>query len=236
MIRSFLSSAVFRRRASLLPPGVDVSAYRPGTPRRLRLRAKFRTPEDAIVMGCVAHLVPVKGHPTLLEALSEVPKVILWIAGRVMDETYVDGLKAQARKLGLENRVVFLGGIDDVPALLAELDIFVLPTWDAWRMEGCPVALLEAMASGLACVATDIPGSRDVIGSGQNGLLVPPRNPAALGEAIRRLALDPDMRREMGRTARERVEDRYSIEREVHAYEVLYEEALRVRSVASKPS
>ena len=101
---------------------------------------------------------------------------------------------------GLESRVAFLGEIRDVPAFLAELDVFVLPTWDEWRMEGRPVALLEAMSSGRACVASDIPGSRDAVQNGQRGSR-PPRDPDALAEAIDRLGRNAGQRRGLGQAA-----------------------------------
>ena len=122
--------------------------------------------------------------------------------------------------------VEFLGEIRDVPALLVELDVFALPTWDQGRMEGCPVALLEAMASGRACVATDIPGSRDIVVPGKSGMLVRPRDAASLADALGRLSADARLRRDLGAAARERMLDVFSLEREVRAYEDLYAEAL----------
>jgi glycosyltransferase involved in cell wall biosynthesis len=111
-------------------------------------------------------------------------------------------------------------------ALLAEADIFALPTWAKWRMEGCPVALLEAMACGKACVATDIPGSRDLVEPGTSGLLAAPQDPLALAGALRQLAASPTLRRQLGAAARRRVLDHFTIEREVAAHQALYDEIL----------
>jgi glycosyltransferase involved in cell wall biosynthesis len=174
----------------------------------------------------VAHLVPVKGHPTLLQALAQTPEVQLWVAGKALDEDYALELHRQAEELGLEGRVHFLGGVSDVPALLAEADIFVLPTWGRWRMEGCPVALLEAMACGKACIATDVPGARDLLVHHECGMLVPPEDPSALGQALCTLAQEAKLRRSYGQAARRRVEERYTIEREVENHQALYEEIL----------
>ena len=226
MIRSFFDGPTLRKRSVLLPPGVDAERYRPDAPRRLDLRKKFGVPPGDVVVGCVAQLLPVKGHLTLIQAVAAVPGIRLWLAGRELDPEYAAALRRAVREANVEDRVEFLGEIRDVPALLVELDIFALPTWDEGRMEGCPVALLEAMASGRACVATDIPGSRDIVVPGQSGMLVRPRDAAALAEALGRLAGDPRLRQDLGAAATARMLDVFSIEREVRAYEDLYAEAL----------
>src|SRR5262249_3166864 len=167
--------------------------------------------------------VPIKGHPTLIEAMVHAPGVHLWLAGRELDEGYASALRRQVAEAGLADRVAFLGGVDDVPAFLAELDVFALPTPTG---EGCPVALLEAMASGLACVAADVPGSRDVIENGRSGILVPPRDAAEMGRALQSLARDAGRRCELGAAGRARALEHFSIPGEVAAYEAMYSEVL----------
>ena len=226
MMRRFFDGAVLRHRSVLLPRGVDAERFRPDVPARLALRAKLGVPPGDVVIGCVAHLLPVKGHLTLIQAVASVPKARLWLAGRELDPEHAGALHRAVRELRLEERVQFLGEIRDVPALLSELDVFALPTWAEWRMEGSPVALLEAMAGGVASVATDIPGSRDIVEPGRSGLLVPPRDPAALAEALGELARDERRRAELGEAARARVLDAFSIDREVRAHEELYADVL----------
>ncbi len=226
MLREFFSSALFRRKAVLVPRGVDSERFRPGAPRLLALREKLGVEPGAVVVGCIAQLLPVKGHPTLLESIAGVPDAHLWLAGKELDEKYASELRRQIRDLNLDGRVSFLGDVQDVASLLAELDVFALPTWDRWRMEGCPVALLEAMSSGLPCVATDIPGSRDIVEPDRSGILVAPRDAGALAGALRRLAGDARRRREIGEAARARVLASYTIEIEVRAHEELYESVL----------
>ena len=226
MLRKFFGGPFLREKATHIPPGVDTERFRPGLSRRPGLRAQLGFPPKAIVAGCVAHLVPVKGHPTLLEAIAKVPGLFLVIAGAARDEHYAKKLAETVAEAGLGERVRFLGNVADVPGLLAELDIAVLPTWDRWRMEGCPIALLEAMACGVACVATEIPGSLDVIEPERNGLLVPPRDSEALSRALARLTAEPELRRRLGEGGRARVLAHYTIEREVEAYERLYRAAL----------
>lgn len=226
MLRDFFATQWWRRKVSLVPRGVNAERFHPDAPQRLRLREQCNISARAVVAACVAHLVPVKGHPTLLEALSRASDVHLLLAGRPVDDAYAASLKKLAHELNVADRVSFLGDVRDVPALLAETDIFVLPTWAQWRMEGCPVALLEAMACGRACVATDIPGSRDLIESRRTGLLVPPADPRALAGALKELSASPELRNLLGQNARRRVLERFSIEREVLAHETFYAAAL----------
>jgi glycosyltransferase involved in cell wall biosynthesis len=150
----------------------------------------------------------------------------LWLAGRDSDAEYASKLRGLASELGASDRIVFLGEVRDVPALLAEIDLFVLPTRAEGRMEGCPVALLEAMASGLACVATRIPGPKDVIRSDESGVLVDADDPAALGRVLGALASDPARRRRMGEAALRRVLGGYTVDHEVAAHEALYTDIL----------
>lgn len=226
MMRDFFSGRWYRHKVRLIPRGVDIERFHPSVPSRLRLREKLGIPSKTPVIATVAHLVPVKGHPTLIEAMVQVQNAHLWVVGKPLDAQYVASLKQMVQDLGVSERVHFLGNIDDIPALLSEVDIFVLPTWAKWRMEGCPVALLEAMACGKACVATDVPGSRDLIESGHSGFLVPPEDSQAMAEVLRHLISSEDLRTQMGQAARKRVEENFSIEKEVAAHEALYMEIL----------
>ena len=198
MLQDVLRTPVRRPPATLLPPGVETDRFHPDTPDRLQLRRKLGLPPGAVVVGSVANLVAVKGHPVLIDAIARVPGCYLWLAGKELDARYAEGLRRQIAQLGIGDRVFFLGSIADVPALLAELDVTVL----ASKNEGCPVALLEAMAGGRACIATRIPGPLDVVDDGRNGRLVPYGDAVALAGAIRDLTSSAQLRREMGAAAR----------------------------------
>jgi glycosyltransferase involved in cell wall biosynthesis len=228
MIEGMFNRAGLRHKISYIPHGVDIQKFRPGLPARLGLRKSFNLPSGTSLIACVAELVPVKGHPILLDALARVPDVHLVLAGRPMDAEYADSLKKQAADLKLTDRVHFLGGVEDIPALVSECDLFILPTLGKGRMEGCPVALLEAMACGKPCIATNIPGSRDLILHEESGLLVPPEDPHALAAAINLLIHDPDLRMCYGAASRRRVEEHYTIEREAQQYEALYRRILKL--------
>lgn len=224
MMKDFFGEK-FKKKAKLVPRGVDLKRFR-AVPAQNYFKEKFGVPQDAISAGCAAQLLPVKGHSTLLEAAAKISGLHLFLAGKQDDQEHSLYLKNLALKLGIQERVHFLGDVKDLPSFWAEIDLCVLPTWAKWRMEGCPVALLEAMACGKACIATDIPGSRDIIENGKNGLLVAPENPDALAEAIRELSVSAPLRQKLGEAARKRIEEKFSIDREVGAHESLYSELL----------
>lgn len=224
MTRTFFRNPLFRRKTRLIPRGVDTKRFRPGLTAELELRQKLGIPRSAVVAGCVAHLVPVKGHVALIEAAARVPDLFLLIAGDPTDAEYAAALERKVADLQLEKRVFFVGRVLLVGAFLSEIDIFVLST--VTRGEGSPVALLEAMACGIACVASETPGCRDVIEHGKSGWLVAPEDPEALAAALKHLTREAGQREALGREARKRVVERYTIEKEVAAHEDLYSELL----------
>lgn len=220
MMKDFFHARVFRHKTRLIPRGVDTVRFAPSAPSTLGIRRSYAS-EGQLVVGTVAHVVPVKGLETLIDAAAAVPDAVVVIAGKKLDAPYVAMLEQRIADRGVQQRVHFIGDVVDVPAFLSELDVFCLTT--IARGEGCPVSLLEAMAVGRACIATDVPGSRDVIVREQSGLLVPPGDAAALARALQRYA-DPQLRRRFGGAARDRAVREYSIEREAAAHAALYRE------------
>jgi glycosyltransferase involved in cell wall biosynthesis len=134
-----------------------------------------------------------------------------------------DELEALARRLGIDRRVRFLGHCEDVPDLLASSDLFVLPS----RSEAFPNAVLEAMAAGLPVIATRVGGIVELIEHQRTGVLVPPDDPRALGFALLDLIQWRSHAIELGQAARTVVEQRYSFEQMVAAFERLYLDTLR---------
>jgi glycosyltransferase involved in cell wall biosynthesis len=226
MLPRFFNRAGLRNKVMLVPHGLSLEQFNPSTAPTLDLRQKYGIGKTEVVVGCVAQLVPVKDHPTLIYAAAKLPGIHFLLAGSTVDQEYWDSLVGLVNQLGLGDRVHFCGNVNNIPAFLSEVDIFVLPTQGVGRMEGCPVALLEAMACGKPCIATDISGSRDLIIHNQTGLLVPPGDPEALAEAARTLINKPDLRNLYGQAARRRVEEYYTIEREVAQHEALYQQIL----------
>lgn len=133
------------------------------------------------VVGSVGRLTEQKGYAYLLEAIplaaAALPQVEFWLIG---DGDQRQALEAQASRLGLGPRLRFLGRQTHIPHWLRQMDLFVLPS--VW--EGLPTVLMESMACGVPVLATDIPGTRELVQPGQTGWLVPPRDPQALAQAI----------------------------------------------------
>ncbi|HXF74030.1 MAG TPA: glycosyltransferase, partial [Actinomycetota bacterium] len=184
--------------------------------------ADLGIPDGVPVVATVANFKIHKGHRHLLEAASIVrrslPEARFVLAGVGPTEPRV---REQAAALGLDGSVVFAGLRDDAPRIAAASDLFVLPS----EREGLPIALLEAMALGRAVVATRIGGIPEVVEEGRQGILVPPRDPAALAEAILALLGDPGRRARMGEEARRRAAD-FDLRRAVRRIEDVYEELL----------
>src|SRR4029077_4334808 len=125
--------------------------------------------------------------------------------------------------------VQWLGDCRDMPRCLSEANIVCLPTY---YREGVPKVLLEACAAGRAIVTTDIPGCRDVVRAGENGLLVPPQDVAALAAAIRQLLEDPRLRTRMGMAGRARAEAEFGIEKVVQSHLELYTEFIALEEAS----
>ena len=171
--------------------------------RDASLRAELLRGRPDFLVLTPARLHEQKGHAFLLAAACLVPDVTFVLAG---DGPLRGELERRARELGVAGRCVFLGQRDDVPALLAAADLFLLPS----LYEGLPVSVLEAMAAGCPIVATAIGGTDEAVSDGETGLLVPPGDPAALAAAIRRLRADPGLASRLARAGRERVGREFS--------------------------
>lgn len=229
MLDEFFDTWWARGKVTLIPHSVDGKRFHPGVEPILNLRAQLGIELEMPLIGSVAQVLPVKGHTTLIRALLEVPDAHLVIAGDLSDRAYVAEVKKLIFDLGLAERVHLLGYVSNIPALLVELDVFVLPTLHSGRMEGCPVALLEALACGTASIATDIPGSKDIIQNGTNGWLVPANDPHSMAKRIRQLIKDVELRTKFEQAGRQRIVEHYLAEREARDYEDLYTQILQGR-------
>ena len=188
-------------------------------------RAANGIASESLVLIVVANLVSYKGHADLLDALHEAraalpEKWILLIVGG--DSGAATRLKDRVTKLHLEDHVRFLGLRRDIPELLSISDIAILVSHE----EGFSNAVLEAMASGLPVIASNVGGNPEAVIEGSTGLLVLPKTPSVLAQAIVRLANDPAERQRMGARGRARVEKNFSLEACVSGYEALYRSIL----------
>lgn len=150
-------------------------------------RASLDTPEGVPLLLILARLHPKKGVDTLLDALAKVPEAHLWIAGEGEERA---AYEAQMRKLGLEDRVRFLGWRDDRAALLAAADICVMPS----RYEPFGTVMAEAWSSGTPLIVAAAQGPRAYVKDGENGLMVPIDDAGALAHAIARVIAEPELR------------------------------------------
>lgn len=202
------TSAMLRGRPlTIIPSVVDLDRFRPGldaSAERARLDLVGKR-----VVGFTGRLVPHKGVDVLLQALRELPQdVCLLVVGsgpRLFD------LRALARRVGIAERVRFCSGVSDeeLPRYLSLADVFAFPSQN--RLEGFGLAVAEAMATGLPVVVSDVPGVREVIEDGRQGLLVEPLLASDLARKVRTLLDDPAKARAMGDAGRRRAEERFGL-------------------------
>lgn len=207
----------------IIRSGIDPSLYGAPEGARERLREALGAGPRDVVVGSIANFKPQKGPLDFLEAarLARLrdPRLRFFIAG---DGDLRPAAERAIAEAGLGEGVHLLGWRDDVPELLAAMDIFLLTS----LFEGLPRVVLQAMAASVPVVATDTGGVREVVIDGETGRLVPPGNPAAAAEAIVALAHDTEARQRFGALARSRLGDEFDIGRMVRDLEGLYDEVL----------
>ncbi len=172
---------------------------------RAALVAELKLPPDALILGSVCRLIAQKGIAYALRALPRVEGAVLVIAG---DGNLRAALEAEARALGVTERVYFLGWREDTAALMAAFDIFLAPS--LW--EGFGLVLLEAMAQQTPIIASAVSAIPEIVLDRETGRLVPPRDPVALAGAICDLQADPALRRHMGLVGQDRLESVFNAE------------------------
>ena len=209
---------------SLIYNGVDLERYDHQEPC-CTLREEYGMLEGSQIVGVVARLEAEKGHPTLLEAwptvVAEFPDAYLLVVG---EGSRLESLQAQARKLGIAERVVFTGRRDDIPAVTAALDIAVLPSY----REAQGLTILEAMALSRPVIASNVGGIPEMIDDGVTGILVPPHDADALSTAIGRLLRDHQLADTLGRAGHDLAHDRFCIEGMVSSIQEIYDEGARI--------
>jgi glycosyltransferase involved in cell wall biosynthesis len=231
----------------LLGNGIDLQRFRPSPdgPGRTQARSDLGVDADAVVVGTVARLVWQKGFRELFAAAERLrgthPHIVFVVVGG-SDPDKADAISpgelADARRRG---RIVFTGARDDMEHVYGSFDLFVLPSY----REGFPRSAMEAAASGLPVIATDIRGCRQVVSHRETGLLVPLHDPVRLASAIEELVVDSALRRRMGTAARRKAEaefdDRAVVSKTLEAYERVLNPATssrrrRTPSSAARPS
>jgi glycosyltransferase involved in cell wall biosynthesis len=211
--------------------GVDLSRF--GLIERSAARRTLGLPLDALVVGTVGRLVPVKAHRTLIEAAARLRSADGRVRVVIAGEGPLRGdLERQIVALGLHDRVELLGHRADVEVVLGSCDVFVLPS----ASEGLCNTILEAMASRLPVVATQVGGADEMVIPGETGWLVPPGSPSALAAAIAAALSDANRARVMGNAGRARAECLFSLDEMIARYDSLYVQAMATRRRASFPT
>lgn len=189
--------------------GLDPASVHAPPDARTRLRQELGLPADAPLVGSVCRLIEQKGLDNALDGFAQVaaefPAAHYAIAG---DGPLRGALEAQAARLGVADRVHFLGWRADAPAIFAALDVLLAPS----RWEGFGLVFLEAMALGVPVISTRVSAIPEVIADGETGWLVPPDDPAAIAGALRAALADPDERCRRGEAGRARLESQFTVD------------------------
>jgi glycosyltransferase involved in cell wall biosynthesis len=207
------------KKVAVIPNGVDTERFAPiGDVAEVRRGLAIGHADP--VVGIVAALRPEKNHELFLEMARRVarqlPATRFLIIG---DGPCRAPLEHRARELGLQQNVLFLGSRNDVPRLLAAIDVFVLTS----HIEANPVSILEAMSAGRPVVSSDVGSIHEAVADGETGFLVAPGDAEGLAHRVLELLHDPSLSRLMGKTARRAVIERWSIDAMVGGYERLIE-------------
>lgn len=208
------------RRLFSIPTGISLEEFSPREKDR-ELLASLQIPAQAFVLGTVAVLRSWKGHLYLLESLAELVRAgepaYLLVVG---EGPYRVVIAEKLRELDLSGRVRLVGYQEEVAPWLALMDTVVLASY---ANEGVPQSLLQAMAMAKAVVGTAVGGIPEVVQTEETGLLVPPRDAAALVRTLRRLMVDGALRRGLGERGRDLVAARFSLEQMAAAVEAVYQ-------------
>lgn len=212
-------------KAQTIHYGVDTVKYavKDGKAKRKELGIA----DDEIVFGTNARMTHQKGHCYLVEAAKQVvqkyPKVKFMLAG---DGPLRGDLETQIREAGLTQKFRFLGFRSDIVELLSAYDMYVLPS----LFEGLPNQVLEAMSCGKGVIATAVDGTVEAVNEAETGLLVPSKNPGALAQALLKVLDNPALFQKFGVNSRKRIEEQFTIEKEVREFETLFDSLYREKN------
>jgi glycosyltransferase involved in cell wall biosynthesis len=220
-----ISRGINPARIKVIYNGINLQRLTPDPTEVTQIRNSMRLLPDEKVVGITASLTPAKDHLTFLQGAKiirqNLPQTRFAILG---DGPLRPSLEKMAKELGMEPYVTFFGNQRDIGSYVSVFDVFCLSSADH---EGCSNATLEAMALGKPVVITDVGGNRELVEHGETGLLVTIRNPEDLADGVLACLRQPDWAQKMGQRAREMVQTRFSLDRMVHDYEQLYEQAMQ---------
>lgn len=218
------------RTVDVIPNGIPVSEE-VSTQTRKDLRREITEDETRSIIITVGRLERPKGYEDMIQAVKLLRekglKSVLLMVG---SGTLYDSIRSQVQSLDLEQSVILAGERQDIPKLLASSDIFASSS----HREGLPLSVLEAMMAGLPIVATAVGDIPNVV-TQETGVVVPPHEPARLAAALEELLRNPSRRREMGKAARHRALEEYSVDVWMDRHVELYDEVIRSRPLQTVP-
>jgi glycosyltransferase involved in cell wall biosynthesis len=213
-VKSILRNAgVPEQNVSIVPSGIDVNKFHMASESHAdSIRSEFHIPPSSQIVGNIAHLADHKGHRYLLDAadivIKEKPDVVFLIVGEGEERS---ALEKQISRLGLQSKIILAGFRENVAPFLRAFDVFALSSY----LEGLCTSLLDAMLLGVPVVATRTGGVPDIVKHDDNGLLVEPKNPSSLAEAILRLLRDRELAERLSRRGKETVLQNFTAEKMV---------------------
>jgi|GEM_PF-343022 sugar transferase (PEP-CTERM/EpsH1 system associated) len=218
-------------KIKILHYGVDINNFAPMSEHeRKKKRAELGYTDQHFLVAEIGRLTEQKGHIYLIRAAVSLvrkhPNLRFLIIG---DGPLRESLKEEVRRQGLETFFNFLGARKDIRELLNAIDLMVLPS--LW--EGLPNIILEAMACGTPIVATAVDGTPEAVVDGETGILIPPRDPDALARAIDHLIGNRELLKKMGRNARMRAIEEFSIGKQIERFNALFDLSLSTNGVAN---
>ncbi len=220
--------------AILIPNGFDTDKFKPDSHAKIQLRNELSITDGSLLVGLVARYHPMKDHKNLIQAAKivkdRIPKVKFLLVGNDIDEKNIE-LNKLIDQYDLKNHVILLGVREDIPKIVAALDVAVNCSYS----ESFPLAVGEAMAAGVPCVVTDTGACGWVVDN--TGRVVPVKDSPALAEGILELlSLEPNERANLGEKARERVQENFALNKIVKKFENLYLDAVKEKNETVNPS
>jgi glycosyltransferase involved in cell wall biosynthesis/predicted O-methyltransferase YrrM len=186
-----------------------------------KIRKELKIDKDNLVVGFLGRLDWRKGLRTMVDAAGGIKGVKFLIVG---DGDAREELIDEIREKGIEEDFILTGSRKDVPAMMKTMDIFVFPSYAEYESFG--IAVIEAMSAGLPVIASDIGPLREIINNGENGILIPKKDPVALRSAIEKLIKDRDLMRRLGEESRRTIFERFSLKKAIKEIEGVYERIL----------
>jgi glycosyltransferase involved in cell wall biosynthesis len=217
---NLVQEGIDKKKLGIIYNGIDTSQFL-NLPSRNRIRESLGISNKSLMLVMVANLIPYKGHIDLINALALVHKNLPsdWVIVFVGKDSGIESqLKLAADKLGISANILWLGSRSDAVAISSAADIGLLSSHE----EGFSNSILEGMFNGLPMIVTDVGGNAEAVIDGISGLVVPPKNPKALGGAILILSESESYRRLLSFNARKRALNNYSLEVCVQQYSNLY--------------